>query len=161
MVLKKFKDMVKGRDEREDRKGDRDRPEPVMDTRSGGRNENREREGLPRRRGSRDSSRDLGIPSERNVKELPDLSERTSLGERSPSGDGEDRLGGGDMGPRRESVGTERGRGLGTPSRDTGRPRSRRPRGSGQSKENVQETLQRVMDKLDEIDRRLQRLEGR
>ncbi|MFP4116046.1 MAG: hypothetical protein ACLFTQ_02475 [Candidatus Aenigmatarchaeota archaeon] len=131
---------------------------------------------IPRRRnpsnqrpGSRRRKEDLGLPSEENVKNLPEAPEiggseakggkrRTpdltreergqDVGSRSPS-TGSRRSSGGRRGedsPRKERRPKEGGR---TPGRNENRPRS--------TGGNTEEMLEEILRKLDDIDRKLER----
>jgi len=151
MVLKRFKNIVKDDEDEEKKKEQRnlrDEPESVMDRRNEREVDRNPRENSSMTESSRGKERsDLGIPSERNLGDLPDLKERSSsqrTSDRRSTGTGERRS---TRGTRPRTQGPTR-----TPGRDT---RNR----SNENTENIQRTLQRILDKLDQIDRRLQRFE--
>lgn len=165
MVLDKFKSFVKDEDEKK-KKGKK----LQRDTSSAGGGSPISRERRPDRGGGNRSSRpnlgdrnqqkrggsgdrgDLGFPSEKNVGEdLPELPGGGSGEQRGDTGGGRERT----TGPSRTSR-----TGGGSQRRRTSPQESRG--GMGRGEEITQkEALQRILQKLEDIDRKLDRLQGR
>lgn len=174
MVLDKFKDFVKSEDEEEGEKGKfgtkRGQERPPNISRDNKRSGNRGPEkplskGSQRSAGeSRKRNEDLSMPSERDMEDLPELpggsseergSRRTgSRGSRpSPGSEGPQ---GGPTDRRNPPGGRNERRTGGTPSSPN------RPTGGGRNETlNQSQALQRILDKLDRIDRKLDRIQSR
>lgn len=170
MVLDKFKDFVKGEEEGKNKKFSKERPESKPTGRDMGRkNPSRKRQKSPLQKKSPDRTGrnqgkgDLSLPSERDTEDLPKLP--GSSEERNPAGPG-----------NRRSSGSQRsGRSGGGPSKRTtpGTRRNERPTegrrtsperpGAGGERETLSqsEVMERILEKLDDIDRKLDRLQDR
>lgn len=155
MVLDKFKNFLKK--DKDKSKGRERTVETIGD--EGGPDRDLRRKNPDRRDRSGRRSRDLSMPSEEDLENLPDIpsaaTERRGTGLR-PRG----RSSRSDTMPSRPKESPRKG-GLRDTRRDSlGGPASRRPETRRRSL-NSDEMFQRILDRLDDIDRRLDRVERR
>lgn len=175
MVLDKFKDFVKGEDKKNEKtpgKGrDIDSPVPPRDEGPGnGPGTGTEDSGLEPKKNRR--NQDLGMPTENDIDNLPDMPE--NMTDRPRSG-GRGTREGRERGGSRRSTGNRNNLGTGsrrpprTPNRNSNPRSPRNERGGNvrnrprRTPENVNsdEALRRILDKLEDIDRKLDSLQRR